>query len=147
MPAPQVWLITGTSSGFGAALVQNLLVRGDKVIATARSLSKIEHFETLCAATLQLDVTASTAELENIAKEAIAIYGRIDVPVNNAGYSLFGTFEDAKHDHGNPIDRIPALTNIIALRTGRHSLTPTYSVRLTPHVLSCLTMAATNQGL
>ncbi|KAJ4982599.1 retinol dehydrogenase [Stagonosporopsis vannaccii] len=93
--APQIWLITGTSSGFGEAFVKDLLSRGDKVIATARTLSKIEHLRQLGAAILQLDVTRSTSELEKIAKDAIKIYGRIDVLVNNAGYSHFGTFEDA----------------------------------------------------
>ncbi|KAH6616846.1 oxidoreductase,short chain dehydrogenase-like protein [Boeremia exigua] len=97
MSDPQVWLITGASTGFGAALVKSLLVRGEKVIATARTLSKIEHLGKLGAATLQLDVTASTAELEKIAREAIAVYGRIDVLVNNAGYGHFGTFEEATH--------------------------------------------------
>jgi NADP-dependent 3-hydroxy acid dehydrogenase YdfG len=95
MSNPQVWLITGTSSGFGAAFVKNLLERGDKVIATARTLSKIAHLEELGAAILQLDVTNSPAELEKAAKKAIEIYGKIDVLVNNAGYAHFGTFEDA----------------------------------------------------
>lgn len=101
MSTPSVWLITGTSSGFGAAFVKNLLARGDKVIATARSLSKIEHLKKLGAATLQLDVTAAPDELKSIAKEAIAIHGKVDVLVNNAGYSHFGTLEDATYDHAN----------------------------------------------
>jgi NAD(P)-dependent dehydrogenase (short-subunit alcohol dehydrogenase family) len=93
--APQVWLVTGTSSGFGVAFVHSLLARGDKVIATARTLSKISNLKKAGAATLQLDVTSSQAELEKIAQEAIAIHGKIDVLVNNAGYSHFGTLEDA----------------------------------------------------
>lgn len=93
--APQVWLITGTSSGFGAAFVEDLLSRGDRVIATARALPKVEYLKQLGAVTLQLDVTSSVSELEKVADEAIKIYGRIDVLVNNAGYSHFGTLEDA----------------------------------------------------
>ncbi|KAF2823888.1 oxidoreductase,short chain dehydrogenase-like protein [Ophiobolus disseminans] len=92
---PQVWLITGTSSGFGAAFVHSLLARGDKVIATARTLSKISNLKDAGASILQLDVTSSPKALQKTVQEAVAIYGRIDVLVNNAGYSHFGTFEDA----------------------------------------------------
>jgi NAD(P)-dependent dehydrogenase (short-subunit alcohol dehydrogenase family) len=101
MPAPQIWLITSTSSGFGLAFVKNLLARGDKVLATARNLSKIDYLKKIGAATLQLDVTSSPAELEKIAKEAVAVHGKIDVLVNNAGYSHFGTLEDAAYDQVN----------------------------------------------
>lgn len=95
--APQVWLITGTSSGFGAALVHSLLACGDKVIATARTLSKIADLKQAGAATLQLDVTSSPSDLDKIAQDAISTYGKIDVLVNNAGYCHFGTFEDATY--------------------------------------------------
>ena len=93
--APLVWLITGTSSGFGASMVRDLLKRGDKVIATARTVSKIASLKEAGAATLKLDVTSPPAELHKTAEEAAGIYGRIDVLVNNAGNTHFGTFEDA----------------------------------------------------
>ena len=32
----KVWFITGTSSGFGRILAEELLAKGDKVVATAR---------------------------------------------------------------------------------------------------------------
>ncbi|KAJ5397772.1 hypothetical protein N7509_005885 [Penicillium cosmopolitanum] len=94
----QVWLITGTSSGLGHELARAVLGRGDKVIATARQLDRISSLKDLGAATLQLDVTAPQEELNRRAEEAIAIYGRIDVLVNNAGYVQFGTIEETSHD-------------------------------------------------
>lgn len=39
-------------------------------------------------------MTAPQADLEAKAAEAIAIYGQIDVLVNNAAYVQFGTLED-----------------------------------------------------
>ncbi|CAN9404087.1 unnamed protein product [Alternaria alternata] len=95
MSNPQVWLITGAAPSFGAAFVQGLLGRGEKVIATARARSKIEHLKKLGAATLQLDVIEPIFELEKIAKEAILVYGKIDVLVNNACYDYLGISEKA----------------------------------------------------
>jgi NAD(P)-dependent dehydrogenase (short-subunit alcohol dehydrogenase family) len=94
--SPQVWLITGTSSGFGAELVKEVIARGDKVIATARNVKRISHMRDIGAAILQLDVTASQDELNRKAEEAISIYGRIDILVNNAGYTQFGIVEETR---------------------------------------------------
>ena len=58
-----VWLITGTSSGLGAQFVHTILARGDKVIATARSVDKIRHLESAGASVLQLDLDDSEEEI------------------------------------------------------------------------------------
>ncbi|KAL4812091.1 hypothetical protein BDW67DRAFT_189025 [Aspergillus spinulosporus] len=97
---PLVWLITGTSSGFGREFVAQLLSRGDKVIATARILSKISDLGQLGpdVVTLELDVTASQKELNEKAAESIQAFGRVDVLVNNAGFVKFGFLEDLSGD-------------------------------------------------
>jgi len=91
-----VWLITGTSSGFGKELSLALLARGDKVISTARarSLPKLTGLKEKGAMTLELDVTAPLSELHAVAAKAVAIYGHIDVVVNNAGYIISGALEE-----------------------------------------------------
>ncbi|KAL2863134.1 SDR family oxidoreductase [Aspergillus lucknowensis] len=89
-----VWLITGTSSGLGSEFVKQVLSRGDRVIATARNVSKISHLKELGAAIMALDVTSPQAELDVKAKEAISVFGRVDVLVNNAAYTQFGFLED-----------------------------------------------------
>lgn len=94
--SPRVWLITGTSSGLGTELVKAALARGDNVIATARNADRIAHLKEIGAATMQLDVTVSQSELDRKAKEAIAVYGGVDVLVNNAGYTQFGTVEETR---------------------------------------------------
>lgn len=94
--SPQVWLITGTSSGFGAEFVKQVIARGDKVIATARNMDRISHLKDIGAATLQLDVTAPQDELDRKADEAISIHGRVDILVNNAGYTQFGILEESR---------------------------------------------------
>ncbi|KAK9764045.1 hypothetical protein K7432_008806 [Basidiobolus ranarum] len=98
MTTPRVWLITGCSSGFGRELVQAALNHGDKVIATARNPAKIEDLVQLGAHTLELDVTSSPSELRQRIEEAIKVYGKIDVLVNNAAYVLQGGIEEASSE-------------------------------------------------
>ena len=61
--------------------------RGEKVIATgrARSIAKLEDLKEKGADILELDVTSPLDTLHELAKEAIAIHGRVDILVNNAG--------------------------------------------------------------
>ncbi|KAG6916306.1 hypothetical protein DXG01_007463 [Tephrocybe rancida] len=102
----RVWLITGTSSGFGLRIAQSALKRGDRVIATARSLEKLQNLfapiDPLLRdnlRTLQLDVTDGEAVLKAKAFEAFSIWGQIDVLVNNAGIGLPSLLEEGGAAH------------------------------------------------
>ena len=92
----KVWIVTGCSSGFGAAFVRAILARGDRVIATARDPSTLEPLRELGAACMHLDICESPHELVAKAQEAEAIYGRVDVLVNNAGYAQLGALEESR---------------------------------------------------
>ncbi|KAI0036060.1 hypothetical protein K488DRAFT_76242 [Vararia minispora EC-137] len=95
--SPQlVWLITGTSSGFGHDLALAALKRGEKVIATARakSIGQLDELRAKGADVLELDVTASLEDLRVVAQKAIALHGHVDVVVNNAGYGGIGVVEE-----------------------------------------------------
>ncbi|KAF8584216.1 short-chain oxidoreductase [Ramaria rubella] len=94
----KVWLITGTSSGLGRCLTLTALLRGDSVIATARDVEKIEDLRMAGAYTMQLDVRDEFSVIQRKAMEAIEVYGRIDVVVNNAGYGMFGALEEVGAD-------------------------------------------------
>ncbi|EIW79920.1 short-chain oxidoreductase [Coniophora puteana RWD-64-598 SS2] len=90
-----VWLITGAASGFGKQLALEALSRSDKVIATSRSASRLAPLKQHGAETVELDVTSPLAGLHQAAKAATAIYGKIDVLVNSAGYISVGAVEEA----------------------------------------------------
>jgi NAD(P)-dependent dehydrogenase (short-subunit alcohol dehydrogenase family) len=92
----RVWLITGTSTGFGRKLVEQLLHTGDKIVATARNIDSIADLkekspENVHIATL--DVTRKE-QIQTAVQEAVERFGRIDIVVNNAGYGLFGMLEE-----------------------------------------------------
>jgi NAD(P)-dependent dehydrogenase (short-subunit alcohol dehydrogenase family) len=96
----RTWFITGSSSGFGRLVVEQLLERGDRVAATARntdSLSDLveQYGDRIWTATL--DVT-DTSQIRDVVESAFAALGVIDVFVNNAGYGLFGAAEELTDD-------------------------------------------------
>lgn len=92
----RVWLITGTSTGFGRALAEAALVHGDRVVATARDAVTIGDLHERApgrALALPLDVT-DPAAVRAVVDAAVAAFGRIDVLVNNAGYGSRGALEE-----------------------------------------------------
>lgn len=93
----KVWFITGASRGFGRVWTEAALKRGDKVAATARKLSSIADFKEKYGAnvlTLELDVT-NPEQVKTAVTQAHEHFGRLDIVLNNAGYSLVGTIEEA----------------------------------------------------
>jgi len=92
--APRVFLITGTSTGFGYELVKKVLDSGDKAIATARNSSKLSFPNTSPDNFLALDLDVTDeASIHTAFDKALKHFKRIDVVVNNAGYGLGGEFE------------------------------------------------------
>lgn len=94
--ANRVWLITGTSSGFGQAIAEAALAHGDTVVATARrpeSLAALADSHPDRLFTAALDVTDS-GRIPAVVDEIVAQRGRIDVLVNNAGRALIGAVEE-----------------------------------------------------
>ena len=91
-----VWLITGCSSGLGRALAARVLARGHRLIATARQPETLDELvaadPSRCRA-LALDV-ADASQVAPVVAQAAAIFGRLDVVVNNAGYGLVGAVEE-----------------------------------------------------
>lgn len=93
----KIWFITGASRGFGRVWTEAALERGDKVAATARKLSGIADLKEKYGdnvLTLELDVT-NPDQVKTVVAQAFDHFGRLDIVLNNAGYSLVGTIEEA----------------------------------------------------
>ena len=92
---PQTWFITGSSRGFGRALVRAALRAGDQVAATARKPEQLGELVAEYGDRIQplaLDVTDAAAARTAL-REAQARFGRLDVIVNNAGYANVSPIE------------------------------------------------------
>jgi NAD(P)-dependent dehydrogenase (short-subunit alcohol dehydrogenase family) len=93
----KTWLVTGVSSGFGRALAEAALSRGDRVVGTLRQEAQRAEFDALApgrAFGVILDVRQD-ADVRRVVGEIETTVGPIDVLVNNAGYGYEGSIEEA----------------------------------------------------
>lgn len=113
--APSVVLLTGASSGIGAATAHELARRGHSLVLAARRAAALEQLAATINASGGHALAVPTDVLDNqqitqLVQQAIAHFGRIDVLINNAGVAV-------KHHAGNPSDEQIDLvmgTNFIA---------------------------------
>ncbi|MEO3805386.1 SDR family NAD(P)-dependent oxidoreductase [Nonomuraea sp. B1E8] len=92
----KVWFITGSSRGLGRNFVEAALSRGDRVAATARIRASLDDLVTAygdALLPLELDVTDKPAVFDSV-KQAKEHFGRLDVIVNNAGFTQVGAVEE-----------------------------------------------------
>ncbi len=91
-------LITGCSTGIGAAAAKVFSDHGWNVAATMRKPEQGEALSALRGVkVLALDVTDKTS-IDVAVRQTLQDFGNIDALVNNAGYGLFGPFETASQE-------------------------------------------------
>lgn len=154
--SPKVWLITGASRGLGRLWAEAALARGDRVAATARDAGAVADLADRfgdAVLPLALDVTDG-AQVKDAVAEAHARFGRLDVVLNNAGYSLVGTIEEVADDEVRAVFEanvfgtvrvIQAALPILRAQGHGHILGVSSSVGLVPFPLIgtyCATKAA-----
>ncbi len=130
----RVWFITGSSTGFGRLLAEEVLRRGERVIATARNVSQLEELKNRFPDqihTFALDVT-KPAEIESVAAQAIAAFGHVDVLVNNAGYGVNGAIEEVSEDEFEPMFQ----TNLYGLIRMTRAFLPHLRQRRSGHIFN-----------
>jgi NAD(P)-dependent dehydrogenase (short-subunit alcohol dehydrogenase family) len=96
MASIPTWFITGASSGFGLAFARYALDQGYNVVATARSVRKLDSLAASAPGRIlihKLDVRVP-GDAEKAVSAAAARFGRIDVLINNAGYGIVGAVEE-----------------------------------------------------
>jgi len=99
----QVTIITGASSGMGAAIARCFSREGSKVVLSARRVNRLRELaeeitaqggETLVVPT---DV-ADFAQIHNLVDKAVEAFGRIDVMVNGAGFGVLKPLEKSTQE-------------------------------------------------
>ncbi|MDO5742585.1 MAG: SDR family oxidoreductase, partial [Vagococcus sp.] len=90
--AGKVVIVTGGSSGIGAAVVHSLLEQGTCVVNADLNPSQDEHENLMFVKT---DVT-SLADVKNVVAQTKERFGRLDGVVNNAGINIPRLLVDAK---------------------------------------------------
>ena len=128
-------LITGASVGFGEALARRLVAKGHRVIGCARRLDKLNAIaQELGELFLPVVMDVSdTASIPQIIADLPAVFGQIDVLVNNAGLAL-GT-EPA---HSASLDDWMRMTdtNIKGLMALTHAVLPAMVARDSGYIIN-----------
>ena len=98
-------IITGTSSGIGRAMVKTFARKGHAVLAVARREERLlalcqemaeKHQATVHYLTLDITSQGATQTLFN---EAIRVFGKVHVLINNAGMSPYQEFRELNYVH------------------------------------------------
>jgi NADP-dependent 3-hydroxy acid dehydrogenase YdfG len=111
MPEP-VFLITGASSGIGAATARMAVAGGYRVVLAARSIERLSALADELggserALAVECDVT-DWDQQQAMAAEAVSRFGRLDVVFVNAGFGAARGFEKESVEHW----RSMVLTNV-----------------------------------
>jgi NADP-dependent 3-hydroxy acid dehydrogenase YdfG len=120
-----VALVTGASSGIGAATARALAQQGAAVALTARRVERLEQLAAEItgggsrALVLETDVTDKTQAQAAIAR-TVAELGRLDILVNNAGVGLPGPIEHAPLDEWDQLVRV----NLLGMLYTTHAALP-----------------------
>ena len=98
----KIVIITGASSGIGKSLAHEFASRGANLVLAARQYvtlceiaQELEQQYAIKAVAVQCDVSVE-AECEQLVKQAILTFGKIDILINDAGISMRALFKDAE---------------------------------------------------
>jgi NADP-dependent 3-hydroxy acid dehydrogenase YdfG len=130
----KVWLITGSSTGFGRVLAEVLLEKGERVVATARNIESLADLQEQYPDTLRaltLDVT-NFSQIDEVIKASNDWATRIDVLVNNAGFGLVGAIEECSMDE----IRHQFETNVFGAIAMIQAVLPTMRAQKAGHILN-----------
>jgi NAD(P)-dependent dehydrogenase (short-subunit alcohol dehydrogenase family) len=95
----KIAIVTGSTSGIGAAVAQRLTAGGARVVCVGRNKLALDELKTTTAAVgheplpITADVT-DAQQIEGVVRRTIEAFGRIDVLVNAAGHISSGTIEN-----------------------------------------------------
>ncbi|MFA9273092.1 MAG: SDR family oxidoreductase [Baekduiaceae bacterium] len=122
MSSDRVFLITGASTGIGAATARQAAAAGFRLVLAARSTDKLQALSDELggperALAVACDVT-EWEQVESLAQETLDTFGQIDVVFANAGFGATRGFQNETPEHWKSM----VLTNVLG---------PAYTIRAT----------------
>jgi NAD(P)-dependent dehydrogenase (short-subunit alcohol dehydrogenase family) len=130
----RTWFITGSSTGFGRLLAEEVLKAGENVVATARKVEQVADLEQKYPAqalALPLDVTKQE-QVDGAAAQTLERFGRVDVLVNNAGYGVTGAIEEVSDAELEPMYE----ANVFGLLRVTRAFLPQFRKQRSGHILN-----------
>lgn len=136
----KVVVITGASSGLGEATARHLARHGAKLVLGARRVERLGALEQELSlgdgAAVRTDVT-QFAQVKHLVDQAVALHGRIDAIVNNAGLMPLSPIERGKvEDWDRMID-----VNIKGVLYGIAAALPYMKVQRSGHIINVSSVA------
>lgn len=129
-------VITGASSGIGAATARLFSENGHPLLLLARRLDKIEALELPNSMCRKVDVCDYDA-LQTAIKEAEAVYGATDCMINNAGLMLLGDIATQ-----NPAEWKKMFdVNILGVLNGMQAVLPQMKARQSGTIINTSSIA------
>jgi len=126
----KVALVTGASAGIGAAVAERLAVAGARVVVHGRDAERTAEVATRVGGIPVLGDLALPGVAAEVADAALAVHGRIDILVANAGLGWSGPFVQMRAEE---IDHLVALDLLAPLQLVR-CLLPSMVERRSGHV-------------
>ncbi|GGW86055.1 SDR family oxidoreductase [Streptomyces caelestis] len=140
-------VITGASSGIGAATAKALAARGANIVLAARDQDGLDQLaadirQTGGTAVAKATDVTDREQVQALADFAVATYGTIDVLFNNAGLMLFSFWKDRALDDWNRMLDV----NIRGYLNAIHAVLPVMLERNSGHVLNMASVAGHQIG-
>ena len=134
----KVVVITGASSGIGAALAEAVAGAGGRPVLTARREKELRDVAARCGAEA-LAVPADVTRRDDVARvfeQAIARFGRVDVWVNNAGRGITRPVSQLTDED---IDEMMSV-NLKSALYGMQAVLPHFKTRGTGQIINVSSM-------
>lgn len=144
MASKKVWLVTGCSKGLGKALVEKLLAEGYSVAATSRdreALEKIFGAESEVFMPIAVNLK-DESDVKSALSAVVKKFGRIDVLVNNAGFTHLATIEEMSDKDARALFDV----NIFGLLNVTRNVLPTMRAQKSGHIFNVSSLGAYNVG-
>jgi NAD(P)-dependent dehydrogenase (short-subunit alcohol dehydrogenase family) len=133
-----VIVVTGASSGIGAAVAEHVAKRGAKVVLVARREKELREVAARCGANA-LPVTCDVTKRSDVGRalaEAVARFGHVDAWINNAGRGITRHVSELTDEDFDDM----ILVNVKSALYGMQAVLPHFKSRGKGHIVNVSTM-------